>query len=206
MRKYLVLAWLVLCCTIAFAAAQTIVTKAFTDSKGQLHIVTSDWQDHLIRPEEWQAGGGFDSIDIAPDRRTVGWLVLQQLSPLEGGTNYSYSVAADLDVWRDGQVIRRIPSPFGGIKDWVFWKGGSEIALYGAPTHGPDFFFSQLIDVRTGKELAHWSIDRRDYVVPAWAKALLENETLPSPDDLTPWFPENERKAPDKEGHSPHAR
>jgi hypothetical protein len=99
MRKLLVLFCLTLTCSFVFAAKETVVTKAYADNKGIVHIVTADGRERTIHPKKWQARGGFHEIKVAPDGKTVGWLVDYMLAPFEGGTNYSYTVSPELDIW-----------------------------------------------------------------------------------------------------------
>ena len=192
MRRLPVL-FCVIACLSANAAAGPAVTKAFIDTNGSVHIVTSDGRDHTITPAKWQNGGGFTDVSVAPDGRTVGWVVNQMLAPFEGGTNYAYPVGADVDVWRDGKVIRKFGT--GLIQDWIFLKNGEEIAIHTDPSHGRQSYDCTRYDVRTGKELEHWSLDRKDYVVPDWAKPLLVNDPLPGPDEVSNWFPDKTKTA-----------
>lgn len=171
---------IVLCLLSLFPAAvlptKPAVTKAWIDHKGAVHVLTTEARDHVIYPEKWQDGGGFESIAVAPDRRTVGWLADQLLTPEEGGTSYSYPVALQLDIWRDGHVIRKIGPPALAIQNWIFVKNGSEVAFHFAPPHGIESYNCMLFAVNSGRELAHWSRDRKDRVVPVWAKPLLSND------------------------------
>ncbi len=160
--------------------------------------MTADGRDHTTRPKKWQAGGGFGQIKIAPDGKTVGWLVKQTLTPLQAGASYSYAVALDLDIWRNGRVIRRFSSE-QEIQSWIFLRDGNEVAFHRAPLHGQEFFYCTLFDVNTGREQARWSLDRRDYVVPDWAEPLLAGDSLPGPDEISNWFPDSPapaKKAP----------
>lgn len=177
--------------SLAFAGAGPAVTKANVDGKGWVHLVTADGRDHTIRPQKWQAGGGFEDIRIASDGATVGWLADAMLAPFEGNTNYSYAVALELDVWREGHVVRRFKPPSFAIRHWMFLKGGNEVAFHVAPAHGQEFYECTLFDVTAGTELARWELDRRDYVVPEWAKPLLVDHPLPGPDEISNWFPAN---------------
>jgi hypothetical protein len=182
MRKLLFIFCLASACTTSsLAAAGPSVTKAYADSKGWVHIVTADGRDHTITPEKWQDGGGFEAVEVARDGKTVGWLADQTLSPLEGGTNYSYAVALELEIWRDGRVIRRLTPRAFVIQDWIFLKGGDEVAFHVAPMHGQEFYDCSLFDVNAGKELAHWRLNRKHYIVPDWAKQLFEYDPLPGP-------------------------
>lgn len=175
-------------CALTFAQSGPTVTKTYSDSRGWLHIVTADGRDHTIKPAKWQSGGGFEDVAIAPDGKTVGWLVDQMLTPLEGGTSYSYPVALELDIWQNGHVIQRFSPPGLTIQNWIFLKDGSQTAFHIAPPHGAEPYDCTLFDVNTGKKLAHWSLDRRDYVVPDWAKPLLADETLPRPGEISNWL------------------
>jgi hypothetical protein len=103
--------------SLAFAQTGTTVTKAYADQKGTVHIVTANGHEERILPKKWQAGAGYESVTVAPDGRTVGWLADQLLTPLEGATDYSYPAAFELDIWRDGRVIRRFsPQRIGDSK------------------------------------------------------------------------------------------
>ena len=190
MRKLFCIFCVVLPCSLALAATGPAVTKAYADTKGWVHIITADGLEHTIRPRKWQAGGGFDDIVVAQDGRTVGWLANQMLTPLEAGSNYSYSVAFELDVWRDGRVIQKFSPPALTIQNWIFLKGGNEIAFHVGPLHGQEFYDCTLFDINSGKELAHWALDRKDYTVPDWAKQLLVDDPPPGPDEISNWFPD----------------
>lgn len=190
MRKLLAIICFAFSCSLAYAANGPAVTKAYVDDKGSVHILTADGRDYTIKPKKWQAGGGFGTPVVAPDGKTVGWLVNQMLMPLQGGTSYSYAVALGLDIWRDGHVIRRFSTPALTIQNWIFLKDGNEVAFHIAPPHGQEFYDCTLFDVNTGKELAHWSLDRKNYVVPDWAKSLLVDDPLPGPDEIHSWVPD----------------
>jgi len=188
MRKLLVIFFLISAGSCAQAATGAAVTKAFADTNGSVHILSADGGEHIIKPWDWQAGGGFENVDVAPDGKTVGWLASQMLQPLEGGTNYEYAVALELDIWRDGRVIRKIPAPGLVIQNWTFLKDGNEVAFHIAPTHGQEFYECFLFDVNTGRRLQSWSLDRKNYVVPEWAKPLLVNDPLPEADEIANWL------------------
>jgi hypothetical protein len=200
MRRLIAILFLASTCSMVLAATGHTVTKAYVDHAGRVHIATDDGREQTIRPSKWQAGAGFEAVKIAPDGKTVGWLAKQMFAPFEAGTNYAYAISLELDIWRDGRVIRRISSD-QGIQNWTFLKGGNEAAYHTAPPHGQVFFDCTLFDVNTGKELARWSLDRRDYVVPNWAKPLLVNAPLPGPDELSDWFPNT--PAPPKNASQP---
>lgn len=166
--------------SVTLAATGPAVAKASIDNKGSVHVVTADTRDHVIYPQKWQNGGGFEGIAVAPDHQTVGWLADQMLTPDEGGTSYSYPVALELDVWRGGRVIRKFKPSALTIRNWIFVKGGSEVAFHLAPPHGMESYNCMLFDVSSGRELAHWPMDRKDHTIPDWAKPLLRND-FPAP-------------------------
>jgi hypothetical protein len=176
---------------ITLAGTGSTIKKAYVDHSGKVQIATTDGREQTIRPRKWQSGAGFEEIKVAPDGRTVGWLADRMLSPLEGATNYPYTVATELEIWRDGRVIRRFGASELVIQNWIFLKDGEQVAFHIAPPHGQEFYDCTLIEVNTGKKLAHWALDRRDYVVPDWAKPLLEDDPLPGPDEISNWFPES---------------
>jgi hypothetical protein len=70
------------------------------------------------------------------------------------------------------------------IQNWIFLKDGAEVAFHTAPLHGQEYYNCTLFDVATGRQLAKWAVDRRDYVVPDWAKPLLVNDDLPTPEEF----------------------
>ena len=46
----------------------------------------------------------------------------QMLTPVQGGTSYSYALALEQDLWRDERVIGRIPAPACSIQTGLFAK------------------------------------------------------------------------------------
>jgi len=173
---------------VAAAGNEMAVKKAFVDHAGSAHILTSDGNDHTIKPEKWQHGAGFEEIRTAGDKATVGWLADQRFFPFENASNYSYPWPLELDVWRGGRVIRRFHAPSLMIGDWLFIKNGKEVAFHIVPPHGMEFYECFLFDVDSGKELARWSLDRKDYVIPDWAKPLLKDDPPPGPDEVSKWI------------------
>jgi hypothetical protein len=186
-KRFALLAFACTCC-FAYQAHRSAVRRAYVDSKGWVQIVTADNRTQTIRPEKWQAGGGFEDVDLATDGRTVGWLADQMLTPLEGGTNYLYAVAVRLQIWRDGRVIRNFPAPALVIHDWVFLNNGSTVAFHVAPPRGKDALGCFLYDVNTGKELARWSLDSKDPVAPDWVRKLFAGSNA-IPEKLKPVGP-----------------
>lgn len=190
MRKLITSFCLAACAFCAVAANEPAVTNTYVDRDGSVRILTADGTDHTIRPMQWQRGGGFTDVSIAPDRKTVGWVANQMLTPLEGGTNYAYAVGTQVEIWRGGKIIQELSPKAYVIQNWIFLNDGEQVAIHTAPPHGQEFFDCFRFDVRTGKELEDWSLDRRDYVVPEWAKLLLVNDPLPGPDEISDWVRE----------------
>ena len=179
MRKLLATICLLSACSLTLAETGPLVKKAYVDQKGWVHIATADGHDNTIEPQKWQAGGGFESVDVALDRRTVGWIADQKLTPLQCATSYSCSVGLELDIWRYGRVIRRFPAPVLVIQDWTFLKNGKEVAIHVSPMHGQEFYDCTLFDVNTGKKLAHWALDNKGQRAPDWVEQLL-GDSLPA--------------------------
>jgi len=177
-------------CSSALSSMEPSVTRAYVDGAGNVHIVTADGNEHMIKPKKWQTGAGFSDIKIASDGKTVGWRAEQMFAPFEVGTNYAYAIPLEIDVWRGGRVLRRFAGA-QGIRNWIFLSGGDEVAFHTGPQHGQEFFDCALFEVRNGKQTAHWSLDRQDYVVPDWAKALLADDPPPGPDEIHGWFPDS---------------
>lgn len=187
MRNILISVSVAFICIAASAASKETVKRAYIDSEGRVHIVTAAGGDKSILPKKWQAGGGFEAVEIAPDGETVGRLADQMLTPLEGGTNHSYAVPLEIDIWRAGHLIRRFMPSASVIRDWIFLRGGKQVAYRVAPPHGQQFYDCTLMDVATGKQLAHWSLDRSDYAVPDGAKQVLKGDPLSGPDEISNW-------------------
>jgi hypothetical protein len=165
-----------LACPLSFAANGPAVTNAYADVKGWLHVISADGRDHLIGPKKWQSGGGYGVVKISPDGESVGWLAKQMLTSLQAGANYSYPVALELVIWKQGHVIRRFSSE-QAIQNWIFLKGGDEVAFSRAPLHGPGVYCT-LFEVESRKELAHWTLDPDDHAIPDWAKQLLDGSPI----------------------------
>ena len=107
MRNVLISVTVAFICIAASAASKETVKRAYTDSEGRVHVMSTDGGDTTILPKKWQAGGGFEVVDIEPDGETVGWTVDQMLTPLEDGPNYSHAVRLEIDIWRAGHLMHR---------------------------------------------------------------------------------------------------
>lgn len=135
-------------CSLAIDAAQPVVTKAYVDDKGRVHIVTANGSDRLIPAERDQEN--VSRILTAPDGRAVGWLVYSSACCV------SYPVPLELVVWRNDHILRRL-RPGMAIWSWAFMKNGRELAFRMSPLHGGWSGESVLLDIATGKTLDGWS-------------------------------------------------
>ncbi len=177
MRKVLVSVALATLVPTTAWAKYVPVQQANVGDDGRVHIVTADGRRETIAPEKGQ--DGIESIRIAEDGRTVGWLV-----DLWASCCVSYSVPVELVIWRDGHVVRRIRS-VQAIFGWTFLAGGKEIAYHVAPLHGSEIYDCFRVDVQTGHELEEWSMMQK-VRVPAWVKLLDKQFPMPDPDELPP--------------------
>jgi len=172
MRTLIVGTCLAAMCSLAFAAKNPSVTKAYADGKGIVHIVTANGRDLTLPPEKGQEG--VDKIQVTPDGKTVGWLVNRWDSCC-----VSYAIPTELVIWRSGHVIRRI-HPSMAIWSWAFLKNGSELAYRISPLRGGWSGECVLAETATGKNLAVWDFpvdqngndsgDNSDE--PEWAKQI----------------------------------
>lgn len=158
-------------CASASAGTGPTVSKTYVDSNKIVHIVTSDGRDWSIPAEKDQEGT--EKIQLAPDGKTVGWLVDSSTCCV------SYPVPLELIVWRSGKVIRRV-NPSMAIWSWVFLKEGTQLAFRDSPLHGGWSGESVLIEIASGKTLARWDhpVDDNgndtdnDSDEPGWAKEI----------------------------------
>lgn len=158
-------------CASASAGTGPTVTKTYVDNNKRVHIVTSDGRDWSVPPEKGQEDA--EKIQIAPDGKTVGWLVDTPTCCA------SHPVPLELIVWRSGKIIRKL-NPSRGIWSWVFLRGGTQLALRDSPLHGGWSGEYKLIEITSGKTLAVWNhpVDENgndtDDVSdePSWAKEI----------------------------------
>jgi hypothetical protein len=171
MLRLLVICILAFICASALAGTGPTVTKAYVDNNKRVHIVTSDGRDSSVPPEKNQEAT--EKIQIAPDGKTVGWLVDTSTCCV------SYPVPLELIVWRSGRVIRKI-HPNQGIWSWIFLKEGTQLAFRHGPLHGGWSGEYLLIEIASGKILARWNhpTDEKgndtddDSDEPGWAKEI----------------------------------
>ncbi|HEY1161139.1 MAG TPA: hypothetical protein VGE83_10935 [Terracidiphilus sp.] len=172
MRKLIAGLCLAATSSLAWAEYQAAVTRAYADTHGRVHIVTADGRDHGISPEKGQ--NGVEKIQVAPDGKTIGWLV-----DLWASCCVSYPISFELVVWQSGHIIRRV-HPSMAIWSFAFVKNGAEIAYRNSPLHGGWSGECVLVDIASGKTLASWDhpIDENGNDTddnsdePGWAKQL----------------------------------
>jgi hypothetical protein len=127
------------------ATPQSVVSRAFAGKDSRVHVVRGDSREETVAPEKDQ--DEVQQVKVAPDGRTVGWLVNTY-----GSCCVSYSIPMVLVIWRDGHVIRRFHAGqlIGG---WDFARGGKEITYYTEPLHGDSGATCYRASVATGKGL-----------------------------------------------------
>lgn len=135
-------------CSFAHGADSSMVARAHADKGGLVHIVRTDGKDVQVHAEKGQVG--VDSIQVAPDKATVGWLVSKQAPCC-----VSYPLPMELVVWRAGKVVRRIDTGRPAWS-WIFLDGGRKVAYRASFPHGGWSGESVLVDVATGKTLGSW--------------------------------------------------
>lgn len=155
---------LIVVLSAAMAAAQTMkITRAYADSTGALHVVTSNGQDIAVAREKAQSGA--EEIKIADDHQTVGWLVAY---PNPDSNRSWEKLYGELVLWRDGKVLRRF-STEQVFWSWDFWKEGKQVRFHTGPLHGAGRF--ELHDLETGRLIA--SVDEENtQALPDWAESL----------------------------------
>jgi len=116
------------------AKTQTIDTT-YIGADGNVRIVTDEGRDIKITRT-----GHCDKAKVATDGQTVGWLASYE------------NLATKLVIYRKGRIIRTI-APGGFIRDWRFWKDGTQAAILSGGLHFAGTSF--LYDVATGRQLEH---------------------------------------------------
>jgi hypothetical protein len=148
----------------ALAAAQAvIITRAYADSSGTLHVVTPSGQDIALTKEKGQTGA--EEIKITDDHQTLGWLVVYPNPDPDRSWERLYG---KLVLWRDGKVLRRF-STEQVFWSWDFWQDGKQVRFHTGPLHGAGRF--ELHDLETGRLVA--AVDEEvTQTLPDWAESL----------------------------------
>jgi hypothetical protein len=87
---------------------------------------------------------GFSGVQLAEDRRTLGWTI-----DVEDCCT-SYAIPMGLIVFRNKHVLHTF-YPGLEVWEWMFVQRGVRVAVVSGPTHGTDVGDHRLYDVRTGK-------------------------------------------------------
>lgn len=147
---------------------------------GPLHIIYSDGT-HVIQKlppltkstdkETTFNAIGFSEVQLADDRRTLGWAVQVE------NCCTSYSIPFRVVVFRSGRVLHSIDSG-QMVWKWMFLHKGNQLAAVWGPTHGPEVGDYRLYDVKAGKLVSQVYGDDESQALkadaPEWAKRLEE--------------------------------
>jgi hypothetical protein len=162
--RYLTGTLLIVTVWATLAAAQAVmITRAYADHSGTLHVVTANGQDVAVPKEKGQTGA--EEIKITDDHQSVGWLVVY---PNPDPNRAWEKLYGELILWRDRKVLRRFSTEVV-FWSWGFWQDGKQIAFHIGPLHGSGR--SELHDVATGRLVAAFNDDDTQ-TEPDWAKSL----------------------------------
>ncbi|WP_322403676.1 hypothetical protein [Massilia luteola] len=111
---------------IVFLAASILMTsaypetlkKVYLDSNRNIHIINDHGIDKQITNK-----GNAGPPKLAPDRKTVAWLVMNTWMA-EGDDGAG---SEELTLYRDGKINSLKCTPF--IRDYWFWMNGNQIAI-----------------------------------------------------------------------------
>jgi hypothetical protein len=138
------------------------ITRAFIGTDGLAHVERNGG-DRAIAKEPGQAA--VDSLKVASDGRTVGWLVKQD------NCCTSYPIPTRLVVIaRSRKFVFSQPQM---IYDWYFLGDGEQVALSIGPTHGEAIPHFLLYDTHSGRKLEDWSVASDTHSPPpSWTSGL----------------------------------
>lgn len=161
--------------------ARFFVEEAPKDSAyetGPLHIIYGDGTEIVktlpplranTEKEVFYNAVGFSGVQLADDRRTLGWT-----TDIENCCT-SYPVPMGVVVLRDKKVLHKI-YPGLGVWAWMFVQGGERVAIVTGQTHGPEVGDYRLYDVSSGKLISEvWGDEKLQSLKPSapeWAKRL----------------------------------
>jgi hypothetical protein len=115
---------------------------------------------------------GFSKVQLAEDRRTLGWTINVE------NCCTSYSIPLRVVVFRRKQVLHTFDQG-QMVWSWMFVQGGEQVAIVFGPTHGSEVGDYRLYDVKTGKLLSEiWGDEDTQALkpnAPEWAKRLQEH-------------------------------
>jgi hypothetical protein len=148
------------------AQAPLAVSKAYLDS-GSVHILYTDGEQ--IQPIAEKEQASCESLKVAEDNQTVGWLVDFE----NPGT--SYPVPLDLVVFRNKKAIQRFGGDLAPIEDWRFVERGKQVAFVTNALHGGGRAHYELHDAGKGTLLAKWDGPLTGES-PAWTRGLWDED------------------------------
>ena len=134
--------------------------RVYVDHHKDVHAVTASRKDIRLTRR-----GRYDDPKLAPDGRTVGARIVSRLR-----MDRRDSIMVTEQVWLHGdrRIVRRIVTD-GFVRDWGFWNGGKELAVYSGGLHFAGFYV--LYDLASGRELER-SKDPRTDQSPDWVRSL----------------------------------
>lgn len=148
----------------AFAADSEV--KSVTSFHGRARITFLDDRNFDAVAEQGQLA--IDDIKIAPDHKTVGWLVLYA-NPDSPGLD---PLAGKLVIWRDGRLLRRFNTD-QVFYSWSFFRDGDRVGYHTGPTHGERVSHCELHNVADGSVVEKWDGDLdADTQRPEWVISL----------------------------------
>lgn len=112
----------------------------------------------------------FGDPAIAPDRHTVGWLVMYPFPSPPGAAYHAAPMAGALALYRAGRVIHTFRTDQVVFWDWQFLDGGKRVAYSTGPTHG-GAAECILREVESGRIVARWRVKEGEQP-PAWSRTL----------------------------------
>jgi hypothetical protein len=160
--RRLAIGFMLIAMAFSAIAGESEYQSVWEDKAGRLHIKVSSGKEEIVRKVKDQTS--FGDPMIAPDRRTVGWLINY---PPDG--NNSYELPETLVLYRAAHVLHRFNTD-QICWDWKFRNGGKRVAYCTGPTHG-GAAQCLLREVDSGKIVARWT-PKPSGSPPAWAKDL----------------------------------
>lgn len=147
----------ILLTTIMTEPSAETLRKVYLDQKNNVHLITGEGKHRQVTNK-----GNAALLKLAPDNKTVAWLVLNTWKA-EGS---DLAGSEELVIYRKGKQTSIKCTPF--IRDYWFWVGGKQIAI---DCGGWRFAGREILyDVHTLKELA--SFDQADIPLekrPNWS-------------------------------------
>jgi hypothetical protein len=137
------------------------------DAAGRLHIILDSGKETIWKTQGQDLIG--DPV-ISPDRRTIGWTELYDVSEALG---HQYDpIPGHLIVYRNG----RIPWKFDTepcLYEWEFRDGGERVAYSTGSLHGGAVYCA-LRDVESGRIIEEWDA-AKGVKPPEWTKGKIRD-------------------------------